>query len=232
MTVADSSLSLADGDFVELSYTARLADGGRVIDTTDPEVAEDADIADITGTGPCVVILGKEHLFDPVEEEIKETGVGDSGRASVDPSDAFGELDPTAKDVIDIEHIPTEQRRSGARVGYKGQSGFVDSIDDESATVNFNHPLAGTRIEYEFTVHQRVTETDGQIDGLLSLYGIAETIDARLESEGADQVLWLKLTAPDQSVDNWEARKLQLVTDLRNALSIDEIRIMERYPSP
>jgi len=232
MTVAEHSPSLADGDFVELSYTARLADNGRVIDTTDPAVAKDADIADVTATGPCVVVLGEGHLFDVVEEAIKGTDVGDAGRVFVDSGDAFGEVDPTAGATIDIEHIPVEQRTPGVQVWYKGRSGFVESTDEESARVNFNHPLAGSAIEYEFTVHRQVTSLDEQINGLLSLYGLTETIDARLETEGTNRVLVLDVTDPTEAVDSWETRKQQVLTDFRADLPLDGVRITERYPFP
>ncbi|ELY99118.1 FKBP-type peptidylprolyl isomerase, partial [Natrialba chahannaoensis JCM 10990] len=37
---------LQDGDFVELEYTAYTADGDQLVDTTDPEVAEEEGVAD------------------------------------------------------------------------------------------------------------------------------------------------------------------------------------------
>ncbi|MFC6752804.1 FKBP-type peptidylprolyl isomerase, partial [Halorubrum tibetense] len=47
MTTTDQADALADGDFVRIAYTARAADSGHVVDTTDPAVAADADIADL-----------------------------------------------------------------------------------------------------------------------------------------------------------------------------------------
>jgi FKBP-type peptidyl-prolyl cis-trans isomerase SlyD len=227
MTTSEHSPDLADGDFVELSYTARIADDGRIIDTTDPAVAADAVIDDVAASGPCVVILGEDHLFDPVEAAIKETGVGESGRTTVDPEAAFGEFDPTATRVVDTDELGPNRRTNGSRVVHDGDAAFVESVDDEGATLNFNHPLAGMPIEYTFTVHRRVTGFDDRVEGLVAMYGLGEELS--VSREATSDGLQLSVTNPDSGLDRWNDQKQRLVTDLVDHLSVDEVRVVERY---
>ncbi|MDX1746784.1 MAG: peptidylprolyl isomerase, partial [Halobacteriales archaeon] len=40
----DEESGIADGDFIKVAYTMRTVDDGRLVDTTDREIAEDDDI--------------------------------------------------------------------------------------------------------------------------------------------------------------------------------------------
>ena len=228
MTVSERSSDLADGDFVELSYTARTVDDDRIIDTTDPGVATEAALDDVTATGPCTVVLGDGHLFEPVETAIKSAGVGASDRIRVDPGAAFGDVDPTATAVVEVEHLDPDQRTPGSHVVHDGDVAFVESVDDETATLNFNHPLAGTTIEYEFAVRRRVTAFDERVEGLIALYGLDGTLTATRESTMGTDVLELEVTNPE-SLERWTDRKRRLVSDLGDHLPVEEVRVVERY---
>ena len=51
--------AVEDGDFVRLAYTLRTTDDGQVVDTTDAEVAEDAEIdTDEYDFEPRVIVIG------------------------------------------------------------------------------------------------------------------------------------------------------------------------------
>jgi FKBP-type peptidyl-prolyl cis-trans isomerase SlyD len=221
--------SIEDGDFVELSYTARVADTGHVVDTTEPGVAAEADIADLTATGPTTVIVGSNHLFESVEEQIKEVGIGGSGNVTVDPSETFGQIDPTATEIIDVEHIPEDRRTPGSWVQYKGEAGFVETIDDDRAKVNFNHPLAESKLEYEFTVHGRVTDSEAKCDGVLRLYDLDDVVTLHIEPEGDTEVLRLEVTDPRQAIEDWKQRKQDFLSTLQAHLPFDAIQVQETY---
>jgi len=140
-----------EGDVVRIGYTARN-ELGRVVDTTDPEVAERARVEGVGGDGPVAVVVGEGHVFEPVEKAVVETGVGGTGEVSVPPEEGFGEYDPDDRAEIDAGRLPGGGDEPGARVEMEGRVGHVDSVRDGMATVDFNHPLAGETVEYEFEV--------------------------------------------------------------------------------
>lgn len=227
MAVENTKPRVSTGDFVEVSYTARL-ENGAVVDTTDPGVAAEADIADLTADGPVTVVLGSGHLFDPVERAIIDAGVGVSGSLTVPPDDAFGELEPGRKVSADIEHFPADRREVGEHVQYKGQTGFIESIDDGTATVNFNHPLAGSTIDYEFTVHRRVDEPLEQARGLLGLYGLSDRSSLELRTGEQGPVLEWSVTNP-RAMDGWETAKPRAIDDLHRYIELETVHVRELH---
>ncbi len=217
---------LSMGDIIEVSYTARLAESNRVIDTTDPDVAAEADIADLTADGPVMIVLGAEHLFDPVERAIIETGVGGSDTVAVPASEAFGAPDPAATATVDIDHFPADNRAVGDRVDYKGQTGFIESVEDGTARVNFNHPLAGTSLTYTFNVHRRVEDPLEQARGLVELHGLTDETTVTRDDQST---LTLTIAAPERIAD-YATKKRDAVKVLHEHVPVEEVRVIERYP--
>lgn len=223
-TTGDSAFD--DGDFVRVAYTARVGKSGRVIDTTDPDVAEDAAIDDVEATGPVPVVLGEGHLFDPVEATLKETEVGEQIRVTVAPEDAFGEGDPTDHTTVDLDRIPDDRREHGAQLTHDGRTGFIESLDDESAKINFNHPLAGMAIEYELTVQERIDAPLERARAVVELYGLATDVELSFESSDSED---LQLTVDDPTEETWEREKHRAIRDLQELLTLESITVVEQF---
>jgi FKBP-type peptidyl-prolyl cis-trans isomerase SlyD len=217
---------LRDGDVVRVTYTARVGESGRVIETTDPDVASDATIEDIEATGPTPVVLGEGHVFEPVEAAIRDSTIGESIRVTVDPEDAFGEGDPTDYTHVDIDTVPGDRREPGAELTHSGRSGFVESLDEGSARINFNHPLAGMAIEYELTVRERIETPLESVHAVLELYGLASEVEVSFGSPGPEQ---LRITVPDPTNDTWQRGKRRAVSDLQDLPPIESVAVVETY---
>ena len=220
------ALELEGGDVVRVAYTARVGESGRVIDTTDTDVASDAAIEDVEATGPVPVVLGEGHLFEPIEEAIKESTVGEDIRVTVEPEDAFGTSDPTDYANVDLNRIPEDRREHGAQFTHDGRTGFVESLNEDSAKINFNHPLAGVAIEYELAVQERIENPLERVHAVMELYGLANDVDISLESAGTDH---LEITVPDPTDETWQKEKHRAISDLQDLLSIESVTVVETY---
>ncbi len=221
MTTRDHADAFADGDFVRIAYTARAVDSGHVVDTTDPAVAGDADIADFDATGPVVVVLGERHVFEPVEAAIRTVGVGESTTVTVAPDDAFGERDPRKRGAVPASLLPLDRREAGRTVSVAGRECVIESIDDETAHLDYNHPLAGITLEYEVSVEGLVTG-DERIDGLRALHGV----DA--ETTVSDGRLVVRVAATDPSPER-DRRVRSFVRDARRLLPFETVSVTETY---
>jgi FKBP-type peptidyl-prolyl cis-trans isomerase SlyD len=166
---AEPEENLQDGDFIELAYTARTVEDGDLVDTTDEEVAQEADVDADQEFAPRTVVLGEGHIFPTVENDIVGKRVGDSGSVVVEAEEAFGEYDDEEVRTISKDKIPEDDRYPGAQVTVDGQQGFVETIIGGRARVDFNHPLAGEDIEYEYEVVGEVTDRQAKAEGLLSM---------------------------------------------------------------
>ena len=160
---------LQDGDFVELDYTAWTVEGDDLVDTTDPGVAEAEDVETDQEFAPRTVVLGEGHIFPSVEEDAIGKDVGDTGEVVVDAEEAFGEYDEEEVRTISKDKIPEDDRYPGAQVTVDGQQGFVETIIGGRARVDFNHPLAGEDIEYEYEVVGEVEDRQEKAEGLLEM---------------------------------------------------------------
>jgi FKBP-type peptidyl-prolyl cis-trans isomerase SlyD len=160
---------LQDGDFVELDYTAWTVEGDDLVDTTDPEVAEAEDVETDQEFAPRTIVLGEGHIFPSVEEDVIGKHVGDTGEVVVDAEEAFGEYDEEEVRTISKDKIPEDDRYPGAQVTVDGQQGFVETIIGGRARVDFNHPLAGEDIEYEYEVLGEIEDRQEKAEGLLEM---------------------------------------------------------------
>ncbi len=162
--------TLDEGDFVTVDYTARTVEDDQLVDTTDPAVADDEGVDADQEFEPRVIVLGEGHLFPGVEEEIVGSTVGASGTAVVPAGEAFGEYDDDEVRTISTDRIPEDDRYPGAQVRIDGDEGFVETIVGGRARVDFNHPLAGADIEYEYEVLDTVEDRTEQAEQLLRLF--------------------------------------------------------------
>ena len=204
--VADSeetaeSEGLQQGDFVELDYTARTVENGMIVDTTSQEVAEEEGIDDEERTfEPRTLVLGEGFLFEAVESEIIGGEIGDSGSVVVPAAEAFGEFDDEEVRTVSANKIPEDERRPGGQVTIDGEQGRLETIIGGRARVDFNHPLAGEDIEYEYEV---VGTVEDQLEQAQSLFQMYLEMDLEMWIQ-TDTVEEEQLVQPDEAEEGDE----------------------------
>ena len=191
---------LQDGDFVRIAYTARTVDDGQLVDTTDVEVAEDEGVADQGEFEPRVIVLGEGHIFPGVEDDIRGKEIGDEGSVVISAEETFGEYDESEVSTVSADKIDEDDRYPGARVQIDGQQGVLETIIGGRARVDFNHPLAGEDIEYEYELLDTVEGDLEQARGLLNMF-----LDLDLEMwVETDEVEETRVEEPDEEDDEGE----------------------------
>ncbi|WP_121821494.1 FKBP-type peptidyl-prolyl cis-trans isomerase [Halostella salina] len=243
---------LQQGDFVRLDYTARTADGGQLVDTTDPEVAEEEGVDEQEQTfEPRVVVLGEGHIFADVEEDIYGEEVGASGDVTVAAEDAFGEKDEEEVRTVSADKIPEDDRYPGAHVDIDGQHGHVETIIGGRARVDFNHPLAGEDVEYEYEVLEEVEDRVEQAQGLIGMYvdadlemwietdEVEEEVEVEPDEDDEDaepefetetvekETLYIESTPQLAMNQQWMMSKQQVAQDVVDRLDLDRIIVQE-----
>ncbi|WP_435130222.1 FKBP-type peptidyl-prolyl cis-trans isomerase [Halobaculum sp. D14] len=183
---------IQDGDFVKLEYTVRTVPGedeeeGRVVDTTSQEVAEEAGIDDEEyDFSPRTIVVGEGHVFASVDEDLVGREVGDENTVTVPAEEAFGEFDPDEVRTVAADKIPEDDRYPGAQVTIDGEQGYLETVIGGRARVDFNHPLAGDDLEYEYEIVDVVEDEEEQAAALIGMY-LQETPDVRIETETVEE---------------------------------------------
>ena len=191
---------LQDGDFVRLDYTARTVEGGQLVDTTDPEVAEEEGVADQGTFEPRTIVLGSGHLFAAVEDDIIGKEAGDSGSVTISAGEAFGEYDESQVETVSASKIDDDDRNPGARIQIDGRQGTLETIIGGRARVDFNHPLAGEEIEYEYEIVGVVEDQIERARGLLNMF-LDLDLEMRIEDEEVEET---RVEEPDPDDEDAE----------------------------
>jgi len=169
---------LQEGDFIELDYTARTVEEGMIVDTTYEDVAEEEGIDQEDRTfEPRTLVLGEGFIFEGVEEDIYGGEVGQTGSVEIDAAEAFGEFDEDEVRTVSANKIPEDDRYPGAQVQVDGEQGRIETIVGGRARVDFNHPLAGEDIEYEYEV---VGEVDDRLERAQALFRMYLEMDLEM----------------------------------------------------
>jgi len=233
---------LQAGDFIELAYTARTVEDDELVDTTDKEIAEEEGVdTEERDFSPRTIVLGEGHLFETVEDDIIGKEVGAEGAVVVE--NAFGEYDENQVRTVAADKIPEDNRFPGAHVDIEGEHGHVEAIIGGRARVDFNHPLAGEDIEYDYEVVGEVTDRLEQAQGLLQMYfdveldmeiktdeveEEVETEDGETETETVEkETLYIEQNPQLQFNQQWMMGKSQILTQVMDMCDLDRVIVQE-----
>ena len=244
---------LQDGDFVELDYTLRTTDDDDVIDTTHESVAEEAGIADEENRDftPRTIIVGDGHVFESVDESLRGSEVGDGDSVIITPEEGFGEYDPEEVRTVSAEKIPEDDRYPGATVQIDRQQGHIETIIGGRARVNFNHPLAGEELEYDYEIAAVVDDREQQAEGILGMH-LQEVPDLWIETDEVEEAVTVEPDEDDEDAEpttetqtveketlyieatqqltmnqQWMMGKSQIAQEITDKLGLDRVIVQE-----
>ena len=136
-------MTIAPGKTVSIEYTLTL-DANEVVDTN-------------VDREPLTYTHGDGGLIAGLEDAMEGMTVGESKKVTVQPEAAYGEPDPEAFVEVPRDHLPPEAWEIGVQVGVRGPqgqeiNGLVAELKENSAVVDFNHPLAGKVLNFDIKV--------------------------------------------------------------------------------
>ena len=134
---------ISEGKTVAITYTLTL-DSGETVDSN-------------VGKEPLTYTHGEEELIFGLEQALIGKKAGDTLNISVPPEEGYGVVTEEALIEVPLEHLPEDARQPGAMltaVGPEGQElqGLVTDIGETTATLDFNHPLAGEVLHFDVTI--------------------------------------------------------------------------------
>ncbi|MCC4767507.1 peptidylprolyl isomerase [Methanosarcina sp. DH1] len=217
-------MAIQKGDFIKLNYTGKFEDG-RIFDTTDEELAKKEDIFNPRGLyGGDVVIVGANHTIEGLDEDLEGKEVSYNGSVVIPPEKAFGLSNPKLVETMSITKLKDRNVHPGLPVEVDGRRGVVSRVIGRRVTVDFNGPLAGKTVTYEYTI-ENVLETEVEkIQGLLALYtGLRD-----LEIEAVDGVA--KIYTPTGLTFNqrWLMAKDRVASELFKYAGLKEVQFIEK----
>ena len=135
--------TVQDGLVVSIEYT--LSVDGEVLDSS-----KDA--------GPLQFLAGYDNIVPGLEREMVGMKIGESKDVLVLPTDGYGEFDEDAFMEVPRSEFPSDMElEEGLELNITDEDGqnqlaFVESFNDETVRLDFNHPLAGAELQFNVKV--------------------------------------------------------------------------------
>lgn len=129
------------GDTVRIHYTGKLTDGTR-FDSSE-------------GRDPLEFTIGAGQIIPGLEREVEGMKVGEKKTVTAQADEAYGQRNPAAMQQVPRANLPPEiEPVVGNQLQAVTQDGqqisvTVAEVDDETVTLDANHPLAGEDLVFD-----------------------------------------------------------------------------------
>lgn len=224
---------MEEGDLVYVEYDIWMMPENEdeepiLFDTTDEEKAEEEEIHDENKDyGPRPIGVGEGDVMEGFDEALLEAEEGTDDSVEIPPEKGIGQRDPG--------EIELFSRRELDRKGIDPVAGKEVEIDNRRGTIiqatagririDFNHPLAGKTLKYDFKVTKRCEEDEDIIEAILE----KNFKPADFEIEVEDEQMEIILPEECKYDQQWFVSKYRIVGDLREYLDYELIRFIEQY---
>jgi len=138
-----SPMTVSDGKTISMEYTLTL-ENKEVLDTN-------------VGGEPLSFTQGSHEIIPGLESALQGMKAGESKQVTVEPEQAYGEVNPKAIQEVPIEQIPPDARKVGVQLqGKDGQGRMVTpkvtEVKEQVVVLDFNHPLAGKTLYFDVKI--------------------------------------------------------------------------------
>jgi len=207
-------MKLKKGDFITLSYTGKLKESNQVFDTTDEKAAKDAGVYNEKSKyKPVTVCIGEGDVLKGLDEDLVGKEVSHSYIVEVPPEKGFGKKDTRLMKIVNTNIFIKNQINPfpGLQVNIDNMIGVIKSVSPGRTVVDFNHPLAGKILVYEFTIVGKVNEPIDKVKGMLSYHLAVETPEVVVEHS----TVRISNEIPDLFKEQFEDKVKKLIPEIK-----------------
>ena len=154
-------------DFVELDFTGKA--NGVIFDTTNKEESKKMGIE--KEVKPLIVSVGAEMVLKGFDKALEDKEIDKDYSVMLKPEDAFGKRNASLIKTLPLGSF-SEMPRIGMFVNVNNMIARVISINSGRVLLDFNNPLAGKDLVYEFKINRFVTDIKEKIKSLADYYGL------------------------------------------------------------
>lgn len=155
------------GDFVELKYSGRT--GGQLFDTNDPVHVKESDRSKVK---KLVIIVGQGFVVPGLDKALVGKEVGKKYEIHVMPNEAFGARNASLMKTFPIRvfHDQKINPLPGMTLMLDNTPVLIRSVSGARVTADFNNPLAGKEIDYEFEIVSKVEDPKEKTEAFFQGY--------------------------------------------------------------
>lgn len=147
-------------DFVEIEFLGRNLLTGEIFDTNVLDEAKKLN-PNVSGVKPLVASIGQEMVVKGFDEALEGKEVGKKYNIKLTPEKAFGKRQSNLVRMVPLKFFLAQKvmPEPGMTLALDNNLVKIISVSGGRVMVDFNNPLAGKDIEYEFTIKKIMTDT-------------------------------------------------------------------------
>jgi len=195
-----------------------------VFDTTDEEVAKEHGIYDEnTRYDSFVIIVGKGHVVEGLDEDIVGKEAGYHGTVEIPPEKGYGEHKTELVKTYPTSKF-TEPPVKGMRAVVDGQQGMVVMTIGRRVRIDFNSPMAGKTLIFDYVIEEKIDDDLDKIKSLLQSYFRMD-----FDVELVDETAVIEPPSDLRLNQNWLLVKSRIAGELLGSMELDSVKFVETY---
>ncbi|RMD45731.1 peptidylprolyl isomerase [Candidatus Pacearchaeota archaeon] len=164
-------MGVEKGNFIEIEFTGKISETGKVFDTTNKKVAQESGI-DTKDIKPFLLCVGHKMLPPGLDSDLKGKEVGKEYEVELNPEAAFGRRNPTLVQTVPLKFFQSQNinPQRGMQLSIDGKLARVLSSSGGRVLVDFNHPLAGKKVTYTYKILRMITDEKEKVNALQDFF--------------------------------------------------------------
>ncbi len=157
-------------DFVEIEFVGKLKENNEVFDTNSKSEIEKKKLN--FGAKPYVICVGKSMSIKGLDKDIEGKEVGKEYSVELKPEDAFGKRNSSLMRMVPLKFF-IEQKimpQKGMQLSLDGALAKITSISGGRVLVDFNNPLAGKVVLYEYKITRKLEDEKDKVNALQDFF--------------------------------------------------------------
>ena len=170
-------------DFIELEFVGREVNGP-VFDTNIPEEAKELGIN--VENKPFIICVGQKMVIGGLDKALEGKEIDKQYTIVLSAKEAFGDRRKEMVKLIPLKSF-TEKNvapQAGMTLSLDNHLVRIASVSGGRVLVDFNNPLSGKEITYEFKIKKQITDVSEKLKSLLN-YFLKQELDFKIEGKKA-----------------------------------------------
>ena len=163
--------TIQKNDFIEIEFTGKANE--EVFDTTNKQEAKQINLdIDAKNIKPLIISVGNQMLLKGFDEALEGKELNKKYSIQLKPEQAFGKRNPSLIKIISMKTFREKNINPvpGLTVQMDNYIAKILSVSGGRITVDFNNPLAGKEINYNFKITKKITDTKEKINALQDFF--------------------------------------------------------------
>ena len=220
---------MEEGTIVHVDYNLYNADSGDLIETTREDIAKENDMhQEGRNYSPLVCVVGSGQLIAGFEESLLSAKANKDISVEIAPADAYGEKDSDKVETISIDKLIRYVRDPkslyiGGPVTIEGKTGTLSYMAAGRARIDYNHPMAGRTLKYDYKIIKVIKDKGEKVAALLESNTGHEGFEVSFD--GND----ISIITPEAMLFDTNAamQKFRIVTVLRDSVDAGKVSFVE-----